>query len=169
MAEGQGDGDTQDSTSRPDLSKLAEAWDNNKKVRRACMEHGQLLSWPDPTRVGVISLPALSRNFDVVMELLKIYLPQVPSGKTAYVDDLKEQVGLLIMFMNCLCVFHVCGYCNTVGFLSLDQVAKLREDLRLKEDAALVHCEGMALRSFVTLVNRRNDACLRKETCPASC
>ena len=94
MAEPQKDEGTQeDTTPCPDLSNLAEAWDNHSKVRRAVMEHGQLLSWPDPTRVGVVSLPTLSRNFDVVMELLKIYLPQVPSGKTAYVDDLKEQVG----------------------------------------------------------------------------
>ena len=76
-----------------DFTELAEVWEQNLNVRRPTLEAGELLSWPDPKKVGVCSLPTMSRNYDVLMDFLKLYLPQAPVGKAPYIDPLKEQVG----------------------------------------------------------------------------
>ena len=75
-----------------DLTGLAEAWEGDSELRRACLERGSLIQWQSPKLTGVVTLDAVKHNVAPLMQLLKIYLPQVPEAKTCCVDDVKDQV-----------------------------------------------------------------------------
>ena len=77
-----------------DLSGVASAWEGNERIRRVVLPSSSLLQWLGPTQVGVITMDTLKKNVPVMMEFLKVYLPQVPEGKTCNVELIKEQVGV---------------------------------------------------------------------------
>ena len=76
-----------------DFSGLAESWEKNESIRHGAFAGSSLLTWGgDPKKIGLVNMPSLKFNCAVVTELMKLYLPQVPDGKTCYVDPVKEQV-----------------------------------------------------------------------------
>ena len=79
--------------SHVDLSGLAEAWEADDTIRRQVLQTGALLHWPEPKKVGLVSLETLELNCAVVKVFMKLYLPQVPEGKTCYIDPVIDQAG----------------------------------------------------------------------------
>ena len=77
-----------------DYSGLAEAWEENQEIRRRCLENKVMIQWLGEKLIGVVTMETLKLNTAVVLELLKIYLPQCPNAKTCDVNKLKEQAGL---------------------------------------------------------------------------
>ncbi|CAE7509774.1 unnamed protein product [Symbiodinium sp. CCMP2592] len=116
-----------------DYTGVAKAWENNPIIRSASLKNKTLLQWINRDEVGVVTMKTVKLNVPVLTELLKIYLPQCPDAKTCNIELLKEQV------------------------------AKFREELCLEEHQGTVHCEGAALKSMVTIINRRNDGCKRRD------
>lgn len=76
----------------PSLSGLAQLWENNEFVRRQLVHHGSLLKWPKPECCGVISLEALSHNFDVLWACVDIWASQRSEPKCLPVNPLKKEV-----------------------------------------------------------------------------
>ena len=144
-----------------DLTGLAKAWESDPDIRASALEHGCLLAWADPKQIGLVNLRTLKLNSAVIKILLTIYLPQVPQNKSCYVDPLKLEAGscltgsgdlILVLLQNCVIA------------LPFFEVSRFRDKLHLGDNASMVHCEGTALKSFVSLVNRRNDGCERRES-----
>ena len=77
-----------------DLTGVAEAWEGHEGIRRGVLASSSLLQWLGPKQVGVVTMETLKKNIPVMMEFLKLYLPQVPEGKTCNVEIIKEQVGV---------------------------------------------------------------------------
>ena len=76
-----------------DLSGLASAWENDKKLRRQIARSKSLLTWICPKSVGVVTMKTLKLNTGVLMHLLRIYLPQAPVNKTCPVDYIYPEVA----------------------------------------------------------------------------
>ena len=81
----------EDDVASVDFSGLAEAWEGDIDLRRACLERGCLIQWLSPKLTGVVTMDSVKLNVAPLMELLKIYLPQAPEAKTCCVDDVKDQ------------------------------------------------------------------------------
>lgn len=75
------------------LEGLAKAWESDADIRRAVLKGGNLLKWPSPKTVGVISFPAIRLNRKVLEYVLQHWCPQAADRKTASIGFLKPQAG----------------------------------------------------------------------------
>ena len=75
------------------LEGLAQDWESDSKIRRAVLKGGNLLTWPNPKSVGVISFPAVRLNRKVLEYVLLHWCPQATDRKTASIGFLKPQAG----------------------------------------------------------------------------
>ncbi|CAE7568239.1 unnamed protein product [Symbiodinium sp. CCMP2592] len=116
-----------------DLSGLAQAWENEKDVRKGSRKRKCLLQWKDPTKVGLIGFNSLKENWKVILHLINIYCPDSPPSKTVPVDDVKPEVQ------------------------------KFYEEIEVTPKSGLVHCESHSLKMFLTFMNRRHDGSTRKD------
>ncbi|OLP74058.1 hypothetical protein AK812_SmicGene46514, partial [Symbiodinium microadriaticum] len=94
-----------------DLSGLASAWENDKTLRRHILRNKSLLTWICPKSVGVVTMRTLKLNTDVLLHLLRCYLPQAPVNKTCPVEYIYPEVK------------------------------QLRGNIGLPEDMGLIHCD----------------------------
>ena len=76
-----------------DLSGLAQAWEQEKDVRKGARKRKCLLQWKDPSKVGLIGFNSIKDNWKVLLHLISIYCPDSPPSKTVPVDDVKPQVA----------------------------------------------------------------------------
>ena len=76
-----------------DLSGLAQAWENEKDVRKGSRKRKCLLQWKDPTKVGLTGVSSLKENWKVILHLINIYCPDSPPSKTVPVDDVKPEAA----------------------------------------------------------------------------
>ena len=74
------------------LKGLAEALNKNEAIRSTILHKGTILQWPSPRLVGVHTFNTMASNEAVMMEVLKIWLPQNPVPKTICIDDCREEV-----------------------------------------------------------------------------
>ncbi|CAE7738278.1 unnamed protein product [Symbiodinium sp. CCMP2456] len=116
-----------------DLSGLAQAWENEKDVRKGSRKRKCLLQWKDPTKVGIIGFNSLKDNWKVVLHLIDTYCPDSAPSKTVPVDAVKLQVQ------------------------------KFYEEIDVTPRTGLVHCESHSLKMFLTFMNRRHDGSKRKD------
>ena len=136
---------------------LAEVWEKDLPLRRRVLDQSSILQWLNPKLVGVVTMKMLQLNVPATMHLLRIYLPQAPKAKTCNLELVKEQARVWKpsvkwpLFLNCRSHTFPC------------QVCLLRTNLCLDTSATVVHCEGVALRGIVSLINRRNDGCKRQD------
>jgi len=76
---------------KPSLEGLSEKWDDTKRVRRKVTARKELLEWPSPKQVGVMSLEALVSNRDLLQCLIDHWCAQTSKPKTVNVNDLKRE------------------------------------------------------------------------------
>ena len=80
----------------PDIEGLWEAWEEDPVVRKGARRRKSLLTWPDPSKTGLINKASLKCNWRVILALVRTYCPTVSSdapNKTAPVAALKKQVA----------------------------------------------------------------------------
>ena len=75
------------------LVGLARIIANNAMLRQRALDHA-LLHWECEKKKGLISQENLALNVDLIMAVLRIWLPQLTdSTKTVNIDEVREQVG----------------------------------------------------------------------------
>ncbi|CAE7378405.1 bigA [Symbiodinium sp. CCMP2592] len=120
----------------PEIQGLWEAWEEDPVVRKGARKRKSLLFWPNPSKTGLINKASLKCNWRVVLAVVRLYCPRVPSDaptKTVPVAALK------------------------------DQVAKFFDDISITPRRGLVHCEAHSLKMFLSYMNRRNDGSRKKD------
>ena len=73
------------------LKGLADALNSNEAIRTTILHKGTILQWPSPRLVGVHTFNTMAANEAVVMEVLKIWLPQTPVPKTICIDTCRDE------------------------------------------------------------------------------
>ena len=85
----------------PELG-LAEAWEENRDLRRAAVKRGGLLDWgPNPKKNGVPSLETLSYNSQAIQAAIDLWCPSHSTAKTLPEDVVKAEVGDLGKLVYC--------------------------------------------------------------------
>ena len=82
------------------LAGLAEVWEKDSSLRGHLLAKGTLLAWPSDSQVGVISFKTMSLNAPLLEHLLRLWCPQLPTGKTVVIDHVREQAELLKHVVN---------------------------------------------------------------------
>ena len=80
----------------PDIQGLWEAWEEDPIIRKGARKRKSLLTWPDPSKTGLINKASLKCNWRVVLALVRIYCPRISSdapNKTVPVAAVKKQVA----------------------------------------------------------------------------
>lgn len=75
------------------LDGLAESWEGVPLLRRRVLRTSQLLEWPCPRTVGVISFKALALNHDVFAAVIDVWAGSRPSPKCLDINQVKKQAA----------------------------------------------------------------------------
>ena len=133
---------------------LAKKIAGDDALRHHILSSGTLFVWPSTKRTGIVNLDSISLNVRLMDMVLEIWCPQNPKMKTLAVDDVRaEVVGLK--------VGAVTGRILDLPQRMPLQVAQLRKDLVMADDAVRLQVDSTCLRSMVTYVIRRHDGSLR--------
>ena len=64
------------------LQGLAAIWEKCRPIRQHMLRTGNLLSWPSPKLVGVVTFKTASHNYAVLSRALRHWLPKLDTLKT---------------------------------------------------------------------------------------
>ena len=145
------------------LQGLADDLEDIAAIRKYTMKNKALLSWPSPQKVGVVSNKSLKMNARVLEIVLMKWCPVAPDRKTVPVHFLKQQARVQ-HWLQPVCNLHklaLRGICCNDSYL---QIIELRESMELPENIGLTHCEGHAIKSFVSRLIRMHDGTRKRET-----
>lgn len=73
------------------LRGLATLLEATPSIRRHALKHGRLCKWPSVKETGVMCLPNVSLNSEVMKVIISIWCPQHSEGKTIPLEDTKVQ------------------------------------------------------------------------------
>ena len=146
------------------IDGLANALEEHKKLRRRVLKTGSFLTWPNPAVKGVMSLPNVANNHELLTILINLWAPQWDDPVMIPVDDLKKEARGQTMFL----IFLTQYFNSTMSYIILHptcqadcQVTTCRVALELPESISLVHTDARSMKGLFTLLCRRHDGSKR--------
>ena len=162
------------------LTGLAKAWDDIEEVRHGTIERKSMLVWPNPKAAGRINYETLRLNLKVVEAVVDLWVPKTKGkSRTIAIDNCKWEVGAepskfkipippqffsvhVVFLQKCSIIIIQVSIQILLG--SSAQVKAFRGKLGLSTRPGLVHCEAEAIKSFMSLIVRRNDGTTKRVT-----
>lgn len=138
------------------LSKLLQ---KHEGINDYALESKELLKWPSLKKKGLINMHTMALNSDVVLVVLEKWVPQLDKLKTLNLAQIKNEVGYDWFFIVLQELFIPNFQFHDWG---THQVLLFREKFKMRTEDSIVHCDAVAIRSFVTMCFRRHDGHKRK-------
>ena len=74
------------------LAGLAQLWEKCRPIRQNLLSTGNVLSWPSPNLVGVVTFQTASHNYAVLSRTLRHWLPKIQILKTINIFAARKEV-----------------------------------------------------------------------------